>query len=57
VAEEMSVKYREEAVEDGVIRFYFETDSREQSNKLALAIPREAYLYRGEFVGPNDPRL
>jgi hypothetical protein len=51
------VKYREEAVEDGVIRFYFETDSREQSNKLALAIPREAYLYRGEFVGPNDPRL
>lgn len=56
LADDMKIKYREEVPEEGAIRFHFEADSREQANALALAVPREAYLYRGFFEGPGQPR-
>ena len=51
VANEMKIRYREEVLEGCAIRFYFETRDSAQSNALALAVPREAYLYRGVIGG------
>ena len=58
VALELKMSYEELPVPErpDLIRFSFPPMDKEQSLKLAMSVPREAYAYQAVFVGSTDPR-
>ena len=53
VALELGLSYEEKPVSDrdDAVRFVFEPLDEEMSRKLAFAVPRDAYYFKGVFVG------